>query len=275
MYEYDAENYQLKEKANHLEIQLKERYEELDQLRNQQERNNIEQSNALTEKDRQIAALLESQTGQSVETSHLELSELSKTSGGLQSVLGDISEVSNSLLTCQSCCSAENSSKLAEAVSQLQFLTKVICHDGQHDIYRCASEDNILGIEMEAHEVCSDSERQKEEEEDRLLELQLVELTSKLDRMETEMCLVSEESKNLQQAVEIKDSVILDQVAALHQNFAPSTLQFLIHHHTITITLFHFSSTIRPWLWWQPPDYFLLFYFRCSDSSSQSCPSLS
>ena len=268
MYEYDAENYQLKEKANHLEIQLKERYEELDQLRNQQERNNIEQSNALTEKDRQIAALLESQTGQSVETSHLELSELSQTSGGLQSVLGDISEVSNSLLTCQSCCSAENSSKLAEAVSQLQFLTKVICHDGQHDIYRCASEDNILGIEMEAHEVCSDSERQKEEEEeDRLLELQLVELTSKLDRMETEMCLVSEESKNLQQAVEIKDSVILDQVAIFLQNVAHGTGSLYLNH-TITIT----QNT--PY-WWNWSDYFLFFCFRCSASSSQSCLSLS
>merc|ERR1712048_348295 len=64
----------------------------------------------------------------------------------------------------------------------------------------------------EAHEVCSDSERQKEEGEDRLLEL-----PSKLDRMETEMCLVSEESKNLQQAVEIKDSVILDQLKKLQE----------------------------------------------------------
>ena len=64
------------------------------------------------------------------------------------------------------------------------------------------------------------TEQQEEEDEDRLLELQLVELTSKLDRMETEMCLVSEESKNLQQALEIKDSVIVDQVAVLLQHFA-------------------------------------------------------
>ena len=59
--EYDAENYQLKEKANHLELQLGERYEELDQLRNQQEKLNIEHSNVLAEKDRQIASLRESQ----------------------------------------------------------------------------------------------------------------------------------------------------------------------------------------------------------------------
>jgi len=167
LYEYDAENYQLKEKANHLEIQLAERYEELDKLRNQQERSNIEHSNVLTEKDRQIASLLESQREQSVEaslSSQLELSDITQTSGGLQSV----------------------------------------------DLYRCVSEDNILEIEMEG-QLCADSEPQKEEDEDHLLEIQLAELTSKLDRMETEMCLVSEESKNLQQAVEIKDSVIVDQ----------------------------------------------------------------
>ena len=89
LYEYDAENYQLKEKANHLEIQLAERYEELDKLRNQQERSNIEHSNVLTEKDRQIASLLESQREQSVEaslSSQLELSDITQTSCGLQSV---------------------------------------------------------------------------------------------------------------------------------------------------------------------------------------------
>ena len=194
----------------------------MDQLRNQQEKNNIEHSNVLTEKDRQISALMESQTAQqSLDSSELELSEITQSSGGLQSVLSDISQVSSSLLSCQACSQEENSSRLAEAVSQLQFLTKVICHDGQHDMYRCVSEDNILEIEMEGQEVCPGSERQQEEEdEDRLLELQLVELTSKLDRMETEMCLVSEESKNLQQALEIKDSVIVDQVAVLLQHFA-------------------------------------------------------
>ena len=62
-----------------------------------------------------------------------------------------------------------------------------------------------------------------------------MELTSKLDRMETEMCLVSEESKNLQQAVEIKDSVILDQVAIFLQNIALGAPS-LYRNHTITIT---------------------------------------
>ena len=182
---------------------------------------------------------MESQTTQqSLDSSELELSELTQSSGGLQSVLSEISQVSSSLLSCQACCQQENSSRLAEAVSQLQFLTKVICHDGQHDMYRCVSEDNILEIEMEGQEVCAGSERQQEEEdEDRLLELQLVELTSKLDRMETEMCLVSEESKNLQQALEIKDSVIVDQVAVLLQHFAQTA--FLHFLYTITLSQYH------------------------------------
>ena len=64
----------------------------MDQLRNQQEKNNIEHSNVLTEKDRQISALMESQTAQqSLDSSELELSEITQSSGGLQSVLSDIS----------------------------------------------------------------------------------------------------------------------------------------------------------------------------------------
>merc|ERR1719188_2662376 len=56
-----------------------------------------------------------------------------------------------------------------------------------------------------------------EEEESLLLESQLVELTEKLDRMESEMVIVSEESKNLQQMLEIKESTIVDQRCQLSE----------------------------------------------------------
>ena len=59
------------------------------------------------------------------------------------------------------------------------------------------------------------------EDESLLLESQLAELTDKLDRMEEEMVILSEESSNLQQALEIKESVILDQVS-----------QYYIHHES-------------------------------------------
>merc|ERR1711945_84599 len=57
-----------------------------------------------------------------------------------------------------------------------------------------------------------------EEEADRLLESQLAELTEKLDRMESEMCIVSEESSNLQQALEIKESTIVDQIKRINDS---------------------------------------------------------
>ena len=203
LYEYDAENYQLKEKTINLEVKLKERHQELDQLSHQLEKNNIEHSNLLTERDRQIAKM-ETQSAESADNSQVELSEISQREGGLQSVISDIRLVCRSLDSCQNCAAHANSTKLSEAVSQLQFLTRVICHDDPHDMYRCPSEDNILEIEVE---------EKLSTEEETLLEAQLAELTSKLDRMECEMCLVSEESSNLQQALEIKDSVIVDQVS--------------------------------------------------------------
>ena len=68
------------------------------------------------------------------------------------------------------------------------------------EMVRTISEDNILDIV-------------NTEDESLLLESQLAELTDKLDRMEEEMVILSEESSNLQQALEIKESVILDQVS--------------------------------------------------------------
>ena len=67
---------------------------------------------------------------------------------------------------------------------------------------RCISEDNILELDSDA--------------EDGLLERQLAELTAKLDRMETEMVIVSEESGGLQTQLEIKEATIVDQVGDLH-----------------------------------------------------------
>ena len=207
LYDYDAENYQLKEKSLSLETKLKERHEEVDQLTHQLEKNNIEHSNLLTERDRQIARM-SAQTAESADNSGVELPEIWDREGGLQSVVSDIQSLSTSLLACHNCKTDQTSTRLAEAASQLQFLTRVIYNEGPHDIYRCPSEDNILGIEVE----------EKLSPEEALLETQLTELTSKLDRMESEMCLVSEESKNLQQALEIKDSVIVDQVSTALSN---------------------------------------------------------
>merc|ERR1712227_230373 len=124
--------------------------------------------------------------------------------------------------------------KLSEAASQIQCLTRVVSHVDHvepGDMYRCISEDNILDIDdnhTKATTITTAAgdaddtnvtEQQKtiEEEESLLLESQLVELTEKLDRMESEMVIVSEESKNLQQMLEIKESTIMDQIKRIQE----------------------------------------------------------
>merc|ERR1719474_191323 len=203
--DYDAENCQLKEKLSDFESSLQEKFKEVDSLKNQLEQTNIEHSNILTDKDRQIHDLTSKLDHGDNFDSHLELSELSVNSGGLQSVIGDISNISNSIAPCENCDASAICDKLQEAANQLQTFAQIVCHEPHDsrtsDMYRCISEDNILDI----------VETGKEEEADRLLESQLAELTEKLDRMETEMCIVSEESSNLQQALEIKESTIADQ----------------------------------------------------------------
>ena len=87
----------------------------------------------------------------------------------------------------------------------------VVEHD--QSMVRAISEDNILDMDEDGATMNVAADISIEEEES-LLESQLVELTEKLDRMETEMVIVSEESKNLQQALEIRESTILDQVRA-------------------------------------------------------------
>ena len=210
-------------------------------MTHQLEKNNIEHSALLVERDQQIARMA-AQTAGSADSSRVELPEFCQREGGLQSVVSDIQSLSTSLLSCHSCKTETNSTRLAEAASQLQFLTRVIYNDGPHDIYRCPSDDNILGIEVE----------EKLSPEEALLETQLTELTSKLDRMESEMCLVSEESKNLQQALEIKDSVILDQVRGLYDDHSEHITTDIPPTLSTTHTSHHFS-----------------------DSSSQSCHNLS
>ena len=197
-------------------------------VRNMMEQTNIDHSNVVTEKDRQLQRLQERLDQGNVSDSHLELQELSSNDGGLQSVISDLNHVSSTLQTCDTCNTSAICDKLSEAASQIQCLTRVVSHVDHvpGDMYRCISEDNILDIDDnhtkatittnpgddDNNNDATDQQKIIAEEESLLLESQLVELTEKLDRMESEMVIVSEESKNLQQALEIKESTIVDQV---------------------------------------------------------------
>ena len=210
-------------KLTHLEIDFKEKFLELEEMRNVMEHNNIEHSTLVTEKDRMIKSLQErmvcDNSGDAALNSHLELAELTSSSGsgGLQAVITDLRSVEAGLRGCED--NEELRAKVSGAAAMLRSLTMVVEHD--QSMVRAISEDNIL--DMDENGPTGEGDTSIEEEES-LLESQLVELTEKLDRMETEMVIVSEESKNLQQALEIRESTILDQVTAdLEADVSPFT----------------------------------------------------
>ena len=212
--DYDVENSQLKMKLTQLETDFKEKFHELEEMRNVMEQTHIEHSTLVTEKDRMIKSLQErmatDDSGDNVLNSHLELAELStSTGGGLQAVITDLRSVEARLRGCED--SEELRDKVSGAAAMLRSLTMVVEHD--QSMVRAISEDNILDMDEDGATMTGTGDISIEEEES-LLESQLVELTEKLDRMETEMVIVSEESKNLQQALEIRESTILDQVRA-------------------------------------------------------------
>ena len=212
-------------KLTQLEIDFKEKFLELEEMRNVMEHNNIEHSTLVTEKDRMIKSLQErmacDDSGDAALNSHLELAELTSSSGGgLQAVITDLRSVEARLRGCED--SEDLRDKVSGAAAMLRSLTMVVEHD--QSMVRAISEDNILDMDEDGAPVTGDPDISIEEEES-LLESQLVELTEKLDRMETEMVIVSEESKNLQQALEIRESTILDQVTAhLGADASPDTL---------------------------------------------------
>ena len=212
-------------KLTQLEIDFKEKFLELEEMRNVMEHNNIEHSTLVTEKDRMIKSLQErmacDDSGDAALNSHLELAELTSSSGGgLQAVITDLRSVEARLRGCED--SEDLRDKVSGAAAMLRSLTMVVEHD--QSMVRAISEDNILDMDEDGATVTGDPDISIEEEES-LLESQLVELTEKLDRMETEMVIVSEESKNLQQALEIRESTILDQVTAhFGADASPDTL---------------------------------------------------
>merc|ERR1719410_3334241 len=152
-------------------------------------------------------------SGDAALNSHFELAELTSSSGGgLHAVITDLRSVEARLRGCED--SEDLRDKVSGAAAMLRSLTMVVEHD--QSMVRAISEDNILDMDEDGATVTGNADISVEEEES-LLESQLVELTEKLDRMETEMVIVSEESKNLQQALEIRESTILDQRCQLSE----------------------------------------------------------
>ena len=93
-------------KLTQLEIDFKEKFLEMEEMSNVMEQTNIEHSTLVTEKDRMIKSLQErmagDDSGDNALNSHLELAELTTSSGGgLQAVITDLRSVEARLRGCE------------------------------------------------------------------------------------------------------------------------------------------------------------------------------
>ena len=138
----------------------------------------------------------------------LELDEIARSEGGLVAVTKEVAEAAAMVTGCREC-SPALSGRLAEAAAQLSVLSNVICggEEGsgmRGELLRCESEEYLVR-----------SEDVSTEEEEEMLSNQLVELQEKLDRMEAEMTIVSEESRELADNLEEREVEILMKVRVI------------------------------------------------------------
>jgi len=224
--EMDNINCQLRVTLGEREEQIKKYNTKVDQMSNQLEQTNIQHEVQLQARDSRLQAL-QDRLEQRVRrrSDEQELDEMARSEGGLLAVTKNVLEASQIVSNCPSC--SENlTQSLKEAATQLSTLSSVICGEDSGrrtsvlgELHRCESEE-VLTLDEEESEDNSDSNLHLEEEslavlEESLLESQLAELQEKLGRMESEMTIVSEESKDLQDSLETRQQEIIEKTSQL------------------------------------------------------------
>merc|ERR1712083_1018209 len=136
-------------------------------------------------------------------------------------------------------CSPALSSRLTEAAAQLSVLSSVICGEEptsvRGELLRCESEEYLvrnsgsrsplgstrrqgpLGEDVGCWQVGRGGNQDQAEEEEQMLGSQLAELQQKLDRMEAEMTIVSEESRELADTLEEREVELLLKLRRLEE----------------------------------------------------------
>merc|ERR1712130_992589 len=134
-------------------------------------------------------------------------------------------------------CSPALSSRLTEAAAQLSVLSSVICGEEptsvRGELLRCESEECLMRNSGNVSPVVRQSPQVEDmgcqvgggvgggedqaEEEEQMLGSQLAELQQKLDRMEAEMTIVSEESRELADTLEEREVELLLKLRRLEE----------------------------------------------------------
>ena len=180
----EADNCELKERLRLAGREADERGEQVAELRHALERATIEHSRAMAEREAGLAAL---QARLEPEESGQLAAELAESEPGGLAAVGRELRAAAASPTCPPPLAA----RLTDAAEQLSQLTAL----PSSAVYRAASLDSLGSGEAEEP-----------------LVVQLTELRSKLDRMEAELSIVSEESSGLQRCLETRERTIEQQV---------------------------------------------------------------
>merc|ERR1719369_2269257 len=155
-----------------------------------------------------------------------ELDEIARSEGGLLAVTKEVEDAALTVSECLSC-SPVLTSKLKDAAAQLSCLSSVICGQGEDsrkmpalgELHRCESEEVLpQHDEFEpTFEFESLEHQELTEMEESMLESRLSELQEKLGRMEAEMTIVSEESKDLQDTLESREAALVEKMKKIEE----------------------------------------------------------
>merc|ERR1712142_826307 len=224
--EIDTINCQLRTNLTHAEQQVQEKNSQVDQMKHHLEQTNIQHGLQLQAKENVLQNIQDKFERVRRKSDEKELDEIARSEGGLLAVT---KEVENAALTVSECisCSPVLTSKLKDAAAQLSCLSSVIVGHGDEsrkmpalgELHRCESEEVLPQQDdfESAFEFESLENQELTEMEESMLESQLSELQEKLGRMEAEMTIVSEESKDLQDTLESREASLVEKMKKIEE----------------------------------------------------------
>jgi len=217
--EIDTINCQLRSNLSQAEQSVQEKNSQVDQLKHHLEQTNIQHGLQLQAKENVLQNIQDKFERVRRKSDEKELDEIARSEGGLLAVTKEVEDAALTVSECLSC-SPVLTSKLKDAAAQLSCLSSVICGQGEDsrkmpalgELHRCESEEVLpQHDEFEpTFEFESLEHQELTEMEESMLESQLSELQEKLGRMEAEMTIVSEESKDLQDTLESREAALVE-----------------------------------------------------------------
>jgi len=224
--EIDTINCQLRSNLSHAEHQVQEKNSQVDQLKHHLEQTNIQHGLQLQAKENVLQNIQDKFERVRRKSDEKELDEIARSEGGLLAVTKEVEDAALTVSGCISC-SPVLTNKLKDAAAQLSCLSTVICGQGEEsrkmpalgELHRCESEEVLPQHDdfEPTFEFDSMENQELTEMEESMLESQLSELQEKLGRMEAEMTIVSEESKDLQDTLESREAALVEKMKKIEE----------------------------------------------------------